>query len=289
MYVRPGLVGDLLQHRRGEHLRPEDRRHLLGLDLVDEGRDLRRGRLGEVAGLDRPDHVPAVALPDVGVGVVVGHELDPTGHAGLVGLEGIGQGRGLGQEGLQVRVVGGGVVRVELGELLGHDRGVLPGEDRVGPQVRVGLAVVLGEGEVVDVLRLRAAPWCRPPRSRSPGACWPAASSSVGSSSLRPLTRIRSASLSRPATLGSGSNVWLLVPSGTMPWTSTRSPPMLAAIEVIGETVVATRSLSPFPPCAESSDWLHPVRRSPTAKADRDDPHGWSLPGRPGWTSHGEA
>ncbi len=42
---------------------------------------------------------------------------------------------------------------------------------------------------------------------------------------------------------------------------------MLAAMEVIGETVVATRSLSPFPPCAESSDWLHPVRRSPTAKA----------------------
>ena len=92
------------------------------------------------------------------------------------------------------------------------------------------------------------------------------ASSSVGSSSLRPLTRMRSASLSSPATLGSGSNVWLFVPSGTIPWTSTRSPPMLAAIEVIGETVVATRSLSPFPPCAESSDEPQPARRSPAAK-----------------------
>ena len=115
------------------------------------------------------------------------------------------------------------------------------------------------------------------------------ASSSVGSSSLRPLTRIRSASLSRPATLGSGSNVWLLVPSGTMPWTSTRSPPMLAAIEVIGETVVATRSLSPFPACAESSGWPQPVSSSPAARPIATIRTSGSLPGRPGWTSHGEA
>ena len=47
--------------------------------------------------------------------------------------------------------------------------------------------------------------------------------------------------LSRAATDGSGSKVWLLVPSGTMPSMRTRSPPMLAAIDVIGETVVATR------------------------------------------------
>ena len=49
-----------------------------------------------------------------------------------------------------------------------------------------------------------------------------------------------SAVLSSSATWGAGSKVWLLVPSGTMPSTSTRSPPMLAAIEVIGATVVAT-------------------------------------------------
>ena len=36
--------------------------------------------------------------------------------------------------------------------------------------------------------------------------------------------------------------MWLLVPSGTMPTTSARSPPTLAAIEVMGATVVATVS-----------------------------------------------
>ena len=55
---------------------------------------------------------------------------------------------------------------------------------------------------------------------------------------------MRSAVLRRAATEGSGSKVWLFVPSGTMPSMRTRSPPMLAAMDVIGETVVATRSPS---------------------------------------------
>ncbi len=39
---------------------------------------------------------------------------------------------------------------------------------------------------------------------------------------------------------GGGSKVWELVPSGTMPTISARSPMMFAAIEVIGATVVTT-------------------------------------------------
>ncbi len=54
---------------------------------------------------------------------------------------------------------------------------------------------------------------------------------------------------SSSATLGLGSNVCELVPSGTIPVMSTRSPPMPAAMLVIGATVVATSSLpsSPLP------------------------------------------
>ena len=39
---------------------------------------------------------------------------------------------------------------------------------------------------------------------------------------------------------GDGSKVWELVPSGTMPTISARSPMMFAAMEVIGATVVTT-------------------------------------------------
>ncbi len=39
---------------------------------------------------------------------------------------------------------------------------------------------------------------------------------------------------------GGGSNVWELVPSGTMPTISAQSPMTFAAIEVIGATVVTT-------------------------------------------------
>ena len=123
-----------------------------------------------------------------------------------------------------------------------------------------------------------------------PGRLLAWASSSVGSSSLSPLTRIRSASLSSPATLGSGSKVWLLVPSGTMPRTSTRSPPMLAAIEVMGETVVATSSFSPFPsPVAEPSDWPHPARTRPIVRPSATIRMRGSSLGRPQWLSHAKA
>src|SRR3954454_15519693 len=62
----------------------------------------------------------------------------------------------------------------------------------------------------------------------------------VGSSSLRPLMKMTSALLSTLATLGAGSKVWLLVPSGTMPVTSAASPTTWLTMLVIGTTVVTT-------------------------------------------------
>jgi hypothetical protein len=50
---------------------------------------------------------------------------------------------------------------------------------------------------------------------------------------------MRSAVLSSSATCGAGSNVWLFVPSGTMPSIRARSPAIDEAIDVMGDTVVA--------------------------------------------------
>ena len=55
--------------------------------------------------------------------------------------------------------------------------------------------------------------------------------------------KITSASASTLASDGTGSNVCEFVPSGTMPVMATLSPPMLAAIDVIGATVVTTFTL----------------------------------------------
>src|SRR3954469_14469336 len=44
---RAGLARDLREHRAREHLRAEDRGNVLGLDLVDEARDVLRRRLRE--------------------------------------------------------------------------------------------------------------------------------------------------------------------------------------------------------------------------------------------------
>lgn len=64
-----------------------------------------------------------------------------------------------------------------------------------------------------------------------------------------------SAVLNSSTVEGDGSKVWELVPSGTMPMISARSPMMFAAIEVIGATVVTTRSL---PSAASSEDESEP-------------------------------
>ena len=56
-----------------------------------------------------------------------------------------------------------------------------------------------------------------------------------------------SASSITAASEGAGSNVWLFVPSGTIPVTETRSPPTFWTMFVIGDTVVTTWTPSPPP------------------------------------------
>ena len=86
---------------------------------------------------------------------MVGDELQLSlGHSDLIGTHGLGEFVGLGLERLEVGLVLRGVVRTALGELLAHDVGVSDGVAGVGPQVGIGLAVFLGEGEVVDVVGL---------------------------------------------------------------------------------------------------------------------------------------
>jgi hypothetical protein len=56
-----------------------------------------------------------------------------------------------------------------------------------------------------------------------------------------------SASATARASEGAGSNVWLFVPSGTIPVIATRSPATFSTMLVIGETVVTTWSLPSSP------------------------------------------
>src|SRR6266571_2372044 len=77
------------------------------------------------------------------------------------------------------------------------------------------------------------------------------ASLRVGSSRWRPFRKITSASESRRADSGVGSNVCESTPSGTIPFTVAAVPATFLAMSVIGETVVTTRSLLPEAPPTE--------------------------------------
>ena len=86
--------------------------------------------------------------------------------------------------------------------------------------------------------------------------------------------KIRSAFERTSATLGAGSNVWELVPSGTTPSMSARSPATLAAMLVMGATVVTTLSLAVFAPAVDVSPRSSPphapaasIRRKAAATA----------------------
>jgi len=91
--------------------------------------------------------------------------------------------------------------------------------------------------------------------AKTPSAMFASASSLVGSSNCKPLMKTMSAVVITSAADGGGSKVWELVPSGTMPTMSAHSPMTLAAIEVIGATVVTTRMVSddPSAPSEDSS------------------------------------
>ncbi len=102
-----------------------------------------------------------------------------------------------------------------------------------------------------------------------------------------------SASASTLACDGTGSNVCELVPSGTTPWMSTLSPPMFAAIDVIGATVVTTSSRAPVteevdePRLAATAGSRR--RRAPTAMIDdaaNRPTDTMSDPSATGWQLH---
>ena len=71
---------------------------------------------------------------------------------------------------------------------------------------------------------------------------------------MSPLMKMRSALLSSSAAWGSGSKVWELVPSGTIPSIVTLSPATAETIEVSGETVVATMRPELGEPLADSGE-----------------------------------
>ena len=101
-----------------------------------------------------------------------------------------------------------------------------------------------------------------------------AASARVGSSSTRPFMYTTSAAASSSASLGLGSNVCELVPSGTMPVTSARSPTMFATMLVIGATVVAIVMRAPSvtdsgPSCDPHADAIGASRTSDAITARR--------------------
>jgi hypothetical protein len=153
--VHAGLPADLLQHRAGEDLGPEDRRDALLLDLLDQAHHLARCGLLEVLDLDRADHGPVVVPGEVGVGVVVGQQLavggrdgrerGPHGPVELVDHRG---------EPLVVVGVVVSVVGIPFREVVSNDLRIRHRVARVGPEVRVRLAARAGEREVVGILAL---------------------------------------------------------------------------------------------------------------------------------------
>ena len=137
----------------GNTSEPNTAVHVLGFDLLDQVDDLSRRRVAEVGRLHRPDHVPAVGVGEVGVGVVVGDQLalllgDRVERLTDRGVELVDEDLELGEVGVELL----GALRRDRAHLLADDVGVHLDQRRVGPQVRVRLAAVLGEREVVLVL-----------------------------------------------------------------------------------------------------------------------------------------
>ena len=156
LVVSAGGSANLLEHRRREDFTAEDCGDLLCLDLIDERSDLGWCGVREVLGLHSPDDVPAEVLGEVRVGIVVRQQfLIARGDGGLVLAQSVCERGRLSREGVVIGRVGRRIGRVDLAQRVTNDRRVLDGIQRVGPQVGVGFALFLGEGEVVDVVRLR--------------------------------------------------------------------------------------------------------------------------------------
>jgi hypothetical protein len=120
--------------------------------------------------------------------------------------------------------------------------------------VGVGLAVGLGEGEVVQVVRLRQHLVAERDDERVLGGVL----LGEGEGRLLELQAVDEHHVGVLHVGGDarrGSKVWLLVPSGTMPVISAASPATFATIEVMGATVVTMRRRpSPASCCAAASE-----------------------------------
>src|SRR5215208_7065419 len=107
----------------------------------------------------------------------------------------------------------------------------------------------------------------------TPSGTFASANWRVGSSRWSPFRNTTSASAITAASEGAGSNVWLFVPSGTIPVTQTWSPPMFCTLFVIGDTVVtalsAHESLAESAPVAVQADAVN-ARARHTRNARRN-------------------
>ncbi len=148
------LGPDLFEDGGREYFAAKDGGHPFGGDLVDQVGDLLGGRLVERRRLEGTDHREAVVLGEIGVSVVVGDELslshrnclDSRPHRRIERIDLCG-------ECVEVRRIDGGVVRIPTGQHVTDDLGVGLRHRRVGPEVRVGLAALEGEREVIYVVR----------------------------------------------------------------------------------------------------------------------------------------
>ena len=116
-------------------------------------RNLARRGLGEVRGLDRADHLQAVARREVGEGVVVGDQFALLRRDGRSGdRDRAVQLAEAGGEALRVGAVDARPGGVQGDERVAHDLRIDRGEVRGGPEVRIGVAFGEREGEVEHVL-----------------------------------------------------------------------------------------------------------------------------------------
>ena len=117
--------------------------------MPDEVGNVAGGRLGEVGRLDRADDGESVAIREIRPGVVVGEQLAvPRGNRGYDGFDGFVQRRDACGESVVVGAIVIGVGGIPVRQVVANYLRVAQRQDRVGPQVGVGIPVLFGKGEV---------------------------------------------------------------------------------------------------------------------------------------------
>src|SRR5919109_101493 len=149
------LAGDLLKHRTWKNFRAEYRRDLFSADLFDEPGNLPRARIRKIRRLNGADYLKAVAAREIRPRVVIreqapvafGNRLDRFLDGLIEGFEPFEKLRGV----LFISVL---VPRIETTQLVPGQHRVAHRVLRIQPQVRVGMALLLGKAKVEDVIIL---------------------------------------------------------------------------------------------------------------------------------------